>query len=95
MSVCRVPMRGSREIENIPICAGRPWNGAPSGSCNLVDAARAVIAAADHRRESRGAHYRADFPEPDPSLDGEHSLRAAGGSFRYGALAETYATTAR
>ena len=62
---------------------------------NLVDAARAVIAAADHRRESRGAHYRADFPEPDPSLDGEHSLRAAGGSFRYGALAETYATTAR
>jgi L-aspartate oxidase len=62
---------------------------------NLVDAAGAVIAAADHRRESRGAHYRADFTEPDPSLDGQHSLRAAGGSFRYGALAEAYATTAR
>ena len=41
---------------------------------NLVDAARAVIAAAAHRRESRGAHYRADFPQPDPSLDGQHSL---------------------
>jgi L-aspartate oxidase len=63
--------------------------------CNLVDAAQAVIAAADHRRESRGAHSRADFPEPDPSLDGQHSLRAADGSFRYGAVAEAYATTAR
>jgi L-aspartate oxidase len=62
---------------------------------NLVDAARAVIAAAAHRRESRGAHFRADFPEPDPALDGQHSLRAADGSFRYGALTEAYATTAR
>jgi L-aspartate oxidase len=62
---------------------------------NLVDVARAVIAAADQRRESRGAHYRADFPEPDPALDGQHSLGAADGSFRYGALAEAYATTAR
>jgi succinate dehydrogenase/fumarate reductase flavoprotein subunit len=62
---------------------------------NLVDAVRAVIAAADHGRESRGAHYHADFPEVDPSLDGQHSLRAAGGSFRYGTLAEAFATAAR
>ena len=62
---------------------------------NLVDAARVVITAADHRRESRGAHYRADFPELDPSLDGQHSLRAADGWFRYGTLDEAYATAAR
>jgi L-aspartate oxidase len=62
---------------------------------NLVDAARAVIAAADHRRESRGAHYRADFPEPEPSLNGQHSLSAGDGSFRYGTLDEAFATAAR
>ena len=62
---------------------------------NLVDAARSVIASADHRQESRGAHYRADFPEPDSSLEGQHSLSAADGSFRYGSLDEAYAITAR
>ena len=62
---------------------------------NLVDAARSVIAAAVHRMESRGAHYRADFPESDPALDGQHSLRAADGSFRYGTLDEAFAATAR
>jgi len=61
---------------------------------NLVDAAQAVIAAADHRRESRGAHYRADFPVPEPSLDGQHSLRGADGSFRYGTLDEAYVVKA-
>jgi aspartate oxidase len=62
---------------------------------NLVDAARAVIAAADHRLESRGAHFRADFSEPEPALDGQHSLSAVDGSFRYGPLDEAYAITAR
>jgi L-aspartate oxidase len=54
-----------------------------------------VIAAADHRQESRGAHYRADFPESEPALDGQHSLSAVDGSFRYGTLDEAYAITAR
>src|SRR4051812_12355994 len=62
---------------------------------NLIDAARAVIDAADHRRESRGAHYRSDFPETNPALDGQHSLSAADGSFRFGRLAEAYAIAAR
>jgi L-aspartate oxidase len=62
---------------------------------NLVDAAQAVIAAADHREESRGAHYRTDFPAPDPALDGRHSLSVGDGSFRYGALDEAFMTTAR
>ncbi len=59
---------------------------------NLVDAARAVISAADHRQESRGAPYRADYPEPNPALDGQHSLRFGDGSYRFGALAEAFAT---
>ena len=61
---------------------------------NLVDAARAVIAAAAHRQESRGAHYRADFPDPDPSLDGQHSLRLSDGSYRFGAVTDAFATPA-
>ena len=53
---------------------------------NLVDAARAVIAAAAHREESRGAHYRADFPAPNPALDGQHTLLRSDGPPRYGKL---------
>ena len=30
------------------------------------DVARLVVAAALRRSESRGGHYRADYPEPDP-----------------------------
>ncbi len=63
--------------------------------CNLVDAAQAVIEAAAHREESRGAHYRSDFPDRDPALDGQHSLREADGSLGHGMLDEVYATTAR
>ncbi|RCV55151.1 L-aspartate oxidase [Marinitenerispora sediminis] len=33
---------------------------------NLLTVARALVAAAEEREESRGAHRRADFPEPDP-----------------------------
>jgi succinate dehydrogenase/fumarate reductase flavoprotein subunit len=61
---------------------------------NLVDAARTVIAAADHRQESRGAHYRADFPDPNSALDGQHSLRLRDGSYRFGAVTDAFATPA-
>lgn len=33
---------------------------------NLLLLSRLIVEAAAWRRESRGAHYRADFPEPDP-----------------------------
>lgn len=55
---------------------------------NLIDAARVVIDAALHREESRGAHFRADFPETDASLNGLHTLREATGAIDYGPLAE-------
>ena len=53
---------------------------------NMVDAAGAVAAAAVRREESRGAHFRRDFPETDPSLAERHLIRTAEG-WRYGALA--------
>jgi L-aspartate oxidase len=39
--------------------------------------ARLVAASALAREESRGAHARAEFPEPDPALDGRHTVLAA------------------
>ncbi len=54
---------------------------------NLVDAARAVVDAAMFREESRGAHFRADFPETNPALNGVHTLLAGDGSLRFGAIA--------
>jgi len=48
------------------------WN-VPSASVadretgNLLDIARVVVAAARARHESRGAHFRSDFPAPDPA----------------------------
>lgn len=41
---------------------------------NLYLLAREVTESASFRRESRGAHYRLDFPESDPSLDHCHQL---------------------
>ena len=39
---------------------------------NLLDLARAVVTAALAREESRGAHFRTDFPEPSAAF--QHSL---------------------
>jgi L-aspartate oxidase len=54
---------------------------------NMVAAASAVTAAASRRRESRGAHFRSDFPTPDPDLAGAH-LAKIGPTWRFGTLAE-------
>ena len=39
---------------------------------NLLEASAMIATSALARTESRGAHHRSDFPEPDPSWD--HSL---------------------
>jgi L-aspartate oxidase len=43
-----------------------------------VPLARLVAASALARHESRGGHYRSDFPELDPALDGRHAVIAGG-----------------
>ncbi|CAN5685958.1 L-aspartate oxidase [soil metagenome] len=62
-----------QEIENALASIDSPgrhvWE-----SRNLAIAARAVIASAIARQESRGAHFRSDFPDTDPKLDHLHSL---------------------
>jgi L-aspartate oxidase len=40
--------------------------------------ARLVAASALAREETRGAHARAEFPAPDPALDGRHTVLSAG-----------------
>lgn len=62
---------------------------------NLIDAARAVIDNAAFREESRGAHYRADFPTAKAALAGEHTLRAEDGSLRFGKLADALPAASR
>jgi len=44
-------------------------------TANLLSIARVMVAAALERRESRGAHYREDYPETSASL--QHSLTFA------------------
>jgi L-aspartate oxidase len=57
--------------------------GNPALDANTLDAittrsmtllAREIAVSALNRRESRGGHYRADAPETDDSLDGQHQL---------------------
>jgi len=55
---------------------------------NMTLAAGAIVDAARRREESRGAHFRTDFPRTDPQLDGCHLVRGATGEWRFGALAE-------
>ena len=46
-------------------------------TANMLLAAQLITAAALARRESRGGHFRSDYPDRDPSLDGVHSLLRA------------------
>ena len=46
---------------------------------NALVAAKLVAAAALAREESRGGHYRSDYPEPDPKLADAHLHHARPG----------------
>jgi L-aspartate oxidase len=59
----------SRELSTIEGASQSLWE-----ARNIALAAQAIVAAALFRQESRGAHFRSDYPATDPSLDGRHSL---------------------
>lgn len=63
---------------------------------NMLMAATAVAEAALARTESRGAHARADYPDTDPTWDGQHSLFVPGvdSTWRRGTLTDALAPPA-
>lgn len=54
---------------------------------NMTLLALAMTISARDRRESRGGHFRADYPATDPMLDGMHQLVLPGGERAFGPLA--------
>ena len=55
-----------------PFANDAPFAGYETG--NMVQVAQLIITAALQRRESRGSHYRNDYPATDPALAGRHTL---------------------
>ncbi|HYH13466.1 MAG TPA: hypothetical protein VD789_13995, partial [Thermomicrobiales bacterium] len=43
---------------------------------DMLILAQEIAASALEREESRGGHFRSDYPDTDPSLDGQHQLVA-------------------
>jgi aspartate oxidase len=75
----RLALDGLNELEP-DILSARPSR--PSGEArNLLTVARLIAAAALARRESRGSHFRADFPEADPRQARRMSIQS--GSSRH------------
>jgi L-aspartate oxidase len=54
-----------------------PADRAAAEDRNLLDVASAMVASALFREESRGSHYRTDFPSPDDRFRG-HTLLESG-----------------
>jgi L-aspartate oxidase len=58
-------------------------------TANLLLVAQLVVAAALARMESRGGHYRLDYPDRDPAHDGRHTLLIPSGAEPISAVVET------
>ncbi len=52
----------------------RDATGLERQAASAVSLVRLVASSALARCESRGGHFRSDFPEPDPALDGRHAV---------------------
>ncbi len=64
------------------------WSRRMHEAQSLDRLSRAIVRSAIAREESRGAHYRSDFPQRDDARYGHrHSLIAADGSVHFGSLA--------
>jgi L-aspartate oxidase len=63
----------SEALQDLGRIAGRPLN---TRSWNFVTLARLVAEAALARRESRGAHYRKDYPDRDDEHFKRHTLQS-------------------
>ncbi|HEV2107129.1 MAG TPA: L-aspartate oxidase [Thermomicrobiales bacterium] len=61
-----------REIDWIAASVPSARDRATVELANMVVVARTITQAAHRREESRGAHFRADFPKTDAALDGCH-----------------------
>ena len=61
-----------RELKSIEV-----GTGGDTILANMILTARLITAAALQRKESRGGHYRSDFPDPDPALAGRTFMTLA------------------
>jgi len=72
---------------------GPEWSRREYEARALARVARAVVDSALAREESRGAHYRNDFPTRDDVHFGGHSLLLEGRPVRFGALSQRTAAS--
>jgi succinate dehydrogenase/fumarate reductase flavoprotein subunit len=67
-------------LDGLPVEAGAPGPARDDVETrNLVDVARAMARCALFREESRGGHYRSDFPSPDEARFRGHTLLEGSG----------------
>lgn len=80
------------ELDRIAYETDLSGSSLPSAECrNMWLLAREITSSALHRQESRGGHFRSDFPQTSPDLDGQHQLvrfDQDGANRRFGSLTE-------
>ena len=60
-------------------------------TANMILSAQAIAEAALLREESRGAHFRSDHPDTEPTLEGRHLVHDGRDGWRFATLADALA----